>query len=129
MRHISALAIVLLNGLLLQGATPAPVVNTTAIKYSTNRITITGISLSPTGAAPTVNFNSSNLSMVSFSNTIVVANIPVQQPGTYRLRLTSSNNNFYEFDVTYGAVGPQGPMGPQGPIGPTGAAGAQGPAG
>ena len=57
------------------------------------------------------------------------------QAGSYRLKITNSQGNFYEFDVTYGAVGPQGPIGftgpqgPQGPQGATGATGAAGPAG
>jgi Collagen triple helix repeat (20 copies) len=73
-------------------------------------------------------FNNINVApLVSSSNSQIVAQLPsATVPGTYRLRITNSQGNSYEFDVTYGAVGPQGPIGPQGL---TGAAGAQGPPG
>ena len=58
-----------------------------------------------------------------------MANLPTTQAGDYRLRVTNSQGNLYEFAVTYGAVGPQGPIGPQGPTGATGPAGPQGPRG
>src|SRR5262249_15048401 len=74
--------------------------------------------------------NNTNLTILSFSDSQVVAALPAgTQPGSYRLRITTSQGNFYEFDVTYGAVGPQGPMGLIGPTGATGPAGSQGPTG
>jgi hypothetical protein len=137
MRHFTFTAAVLLF-VSSFAAAATPVVNSSVINYSAapNQITIAGSGFSPQGKTPTVLFNNVNLTVVSFSDTQIVANLPTgTQAASYRLRVTNSQGNFYEFDVTYGAVGPQGPMGPQGatgpagPQGPTGATGATGPVG
>src|SRR5215467_12982902 len=109
-----------------------PVVNNSFINYGVNpnQITINGSGFSPQGKAPAVNFNNVNLTVLSFSDTQLIAALPGgTQAASYRLRITNSQGNFYEFDVTYGAVGPQGPMGLIGPTGARGPAGPQGPAG
>jgi hypothetical protein len=129
--HRFAVALLLLTPMFAVAApSVTPLVNSSTINYSLspNQITIIGTSFSPTGVAPTVLFNNINVApLVSSSNSQIVAQLPsATVPGTYRLRITNSQGNSYEFDVTYGAVGPQGPIGPQGL---TGAAGAQGPPG
>lgn len=127
MRHLAYFGVVVLSSLFAAAATP--VVNNSVINYGVtpNQITINGSGFQPQSAAPTVLFNNSTLTVVSFTNMQVVANLPSgTSAGSYRLRITNSQGNFYEFDVTYGAVGPQGPVGPQGAIGATGPAGPQG---
>jgi hypothetical protein len=112
------------------------------INYSStpNQIIINGGGFSNTGLAPTVIWNNQNLvPLVSFTPTVIVANLPNGIPaGTYLLIVTNSDGLSAQFNITFGAVGPQGPIGPQGatgataaqgPVGPTGATGPQGPAG
>ncbi len=75
---------------------------------------------------PTVVVNGVTLTLVSSTNTTVVANMPSSPalpPGSYILTVTASEGNPAAFTVTNGAVGPQGPMGA---TGATGAAGANG---
>ncbi|MGA3194981.1 MAG: IPT/TIG domain-containing protein, partial [Terriglobales bacterium] len=121
---------VLLLTSLLAAAAPQPVVNSDIINYgvSPNEITINGSAFSTSGTAPTVLFNNINVApLVSFTNKQIVARLPAGTPaGSYRLRITNSQGNFYEFDVTCGATGPQGPQGAIGPAGPQGPQGAQG---
>jgi len=131
MRHVvSTAAILLFTSVFAAAATP--VVNNSAINYtlSPNQITINGSGFSPQGKAPAVLFNNVTLTVLSFTDTQIVANLPSgTQAASYRVRTTNSQGNFYEFDVTYGAVGPQGPIGPQGLMGAIGPAGPQGPIG
>jgi len=132
---ITIATVIIFLGISAWGAASLPVVKNTFINYGVNpsQITINGSAFSTTGIAPTILFNNVGLAQfgpVSFSNTQTVASSPPStQPGSYRLRITNSQGNVYEFDVTYGAVGPQGPTGTQGPIGPAGATGAAGAAG
>lgn len=135
MRHLACIAAVLLLTSLFAAAA-TPVVNNSTIDYTAQQITISGSGFSPKGIAPAVLFNNVAITPVSFSDSQIVAPVPSGTvPGSYRLRITNSQGNFYEFDLTYGAVGPQGPIGPQGatgstgPIGPQGPTGATGPAG
>ncbi len=113
-------------------AAQAPVIVNTAINYSAspNRITISGSNFKPATAAPIVIFNTLQLTLVSSTNTTVVANLPTTlAPGSYLMAITNSQRSTFPFVVTYGAVGPQGPIGPQGlqgPAGPTGPTGQQG---
>src|SRR5713226_9308187 len=122
---IYSVAVLFLSALFVFAAPPAmPLVNNTSINYATNQISISGSDFSPTGKASTVLFNAVTLSLVSYTNTAIVANLPAGTgAGTYRLRITNSAGTFYEFDVSFGANGPQGPVGPQGPIGVTGGTG------
>jgi Collagen triple helix repeat (20 copies)/IPT/TIG domain len=121
-------AFVLLTSLFAAASTP--VVDKTSIDYTQKIISITGSGFSPKGIAPTVLFNNSPLTVTSFSDTQISGQVPTgTSAGSYRLRITNSQGNVYEFDVTYGAVGPQGPIGPQGATGPAGPQGLQGPTG
>ncbi len=132
--------------LLLLAAVPVaaqqqPTVVNTTINYlsAPKSITITGSSFSPTGGTPTVVFNAATLTLVSFTNTAIVANLPTGLgAGNYTMGVTNSKGQSVSYIVTYGAVGPQGlkgdtgatgAQGPQGPIGPMGPAGPAGPQG
>jgi hypothetical protein len=133
MRYFVLPAVLLLTSLFAAGASSLPVVDDTTINYGVNpsQITINGSGFISKGSAPTVLFNNVSLApLVSFTNLQIVANLPTGTgAGTYRLRITNSHGDYYEFDVTYGAVGPQGPIGPQGATGATGATGPAGPTG
>ncbi len=127
-RFVSTAAVLLLASIFAAASTP--LVNNSIINYGANQITIAGTGFSPQGKAPTALFNNVSLSIVSFSDTQIVANLSNgTQAASYRLRVTNSQGNSYEFDVTYGAVGPQGPIGLQGPAGATGLQGPPGPTG
>jgi hypothetical protein len=108
-------------------------INSVSINSSSTQITILGQGFDPSGKAPTVTFNASKLTLISFSSTSIVATLPTgTNPASYQLTVKNSFGNSAAFDATVGAVGPQGPSGPAGlpgPQGPAGAPGAQGPIG
>ncbi|HTB97587.1 MAG TPA: IPT/TIG domain-containing protein [Terracidiphilus sp.] len=111
-------------------AATAVVVNSGAINYSTNQVTLTGTGFQPAKAKPTLSFNGAALTTTTVSNTQIVATLPTGlTPGTFSLIVTNSQGNSADFDMTYGATGVQGPAGPAGPQGPAGATGATGPQG
>jgi hypothetical protein len=135
---------ILLQALLLSSAvvgsaataTVSPVVNGVTVNYSLNEITVSGTGFLPASTAPTVLFNSTKLSLISDTNTKIVAHLPTGvSAGTFNLTVTNSQAAKFVFALTYGSDGPQGPMGPagvkgsEGPAGPTGPTGPQGPKG
>jgi hypothetical protein len=128
MRRIASVLLLVFCPLLAVAATP--VVNSGAINYSTNQITLTGTGFEPAKTKPTVSFNGIALTVSTFSNTQIVANLPAGlTPGTFDLTVTNSQGLSVDFNVTYGATGPQGPAGPAGAAGAKGATGPAGPAG
>lgn len=138
MRKTTSAALVLLASLFASAATAAttPVVNSVSISYNLNEVTVNGSGFLPKKTAPTVLFNNTKLTLVSDTNTKIVAHLPGGvTAGTFNLTVTNSEKNKFTFDVTYGAAGPQGPAGPtgangaQGPQGPSGPAGPTGPQG
>ena len=130
MRRMSVIALLLFAPLLAVSASAAPVVQSGVINYVTNQITLTGTNFVPGKAKPAVLFNGTALTVTSFSNTQIIATLPSGiAPGTFNLTLTNSAGNSVEFDMSYGAIGPQGPAGAAGPAGTQGPAGLTGPAG
>jgi hypothetical protein len=132
MRKAACSALVLLVPLFASAATTpnVPVVNSVTVDYSSNVVTVNGSGFLPATTAPTVSFNTTNLMLVSDTDTQIVAYLPGGiAAGTFNLAVTNSVNNTFTFDVTYGAVGPQGPAGPTGAQGAQGAQGASGPSG
>lgn len=131
MRRFASMLLVVFCPLLALAASPA--VNSGAINYSNNQITLTGTGFEPARTKPIVTFNGVALTVSTFSNTQIVASLPVGlTPGTFDLTVTNSTGGTVDFNMTYGATGAQGPMGPvgaQGPAGPAGTAGATGPRG
>ena len=98
------------------------------INYVTNQITLTGTNFVPGKVKPAILFNGAALTVTSFSNTQIIATLPSGiAPGTFNLTLTNSAGNSVEFDMSYGAIGPQGPAGAAGPAGAQGPAGLTGP--
>jgi hypothetical protein len=66
-----------------------PLIFGTVVNNSTNQITITGRSFSPSGTAPTVALDNTTLVLVSFTNESVLANLLTGlQAGSYRLILS-----------------------------------------
>ena len=108
----------------------SPTIVNTTINSTTKRITINGASLTPATGAPVVQLDSTTLTLVSFSSTKIVADLPAGlTAGSFLLTVSNGSATQGVFDVTNGAVGPHGatgPAGPQGPAGPMGAAGATG---
>jgi len=131
MRRIMLAAVLFFTPLFAVAA--VPVVNSGTINYQTNQITLTGTGFEPAKTKPTVAFNGVALTVTTFSNTQVVATLPAgMTAGTFNLVLTNSQGSAVDFNMNYGATGPQGPAGPagpagaQGPAGPAGATGATG---
>ncbi len=103
-------------------------IDSASINYTANTITVTGQGFCANSKLPTVIFNLTQLKLVTTvcSNTSVVANLPAQAQGSYKLTVTNGSAGSTTFEVTYGAVGPQGPIGLTGASGATGAAGPTG---
>src|SRR5215469_15505231 len=119
---------------------PTPAINSVTIGYTTtpNQVNIVGINFSSTGLAPTISTttttsgSTTQLTIVSFSGSSVIAELPSLSAGSYTVSIKNSCGNSVSFNYAYGAIGPQGPLGPQGPQGLQGIpgpAGALGPAG
>src|SRR5260370_13858682 len=110
-------------------AVPTVAINSASINYTTHTITAVGSGFC-TGALPAVIFNTPRLPVTSAcSASVVVASLPVQAAGSYRLLIANSSGASATFYVTYGAVGPQGPQGLTGATGAKGGTGAKGPTG
>jgi|HubBroStandDraft_1064217.scaffolds.fasta_scaffold279573_1 hypothetical protein len=125
-------ALVLLTPLFVSAATTTtiPVVNGVTISYNSNEVTVNGSGFLPAKSAPTVLFNNTKLTLVSDTNTKIVAHLPASvTAGTFNLTVTNSESNKFTFDVTYGAIGPEGQAGPAGATGAQGSPGPSGPAG
>ncbi len=127
--RLVTLMVVLLLAAALPLAAQTPTFTNATINYSVspNLLTITGNFFSKSGGAPTVVVNGQTLTLVSWTNTTIVAKLPLNlNPGTYELTVTNSQLNSAVLDLAYGAIGPQGPMGLQGVMGPQGTQGPQG---
>ncbi|HXM42663.1 MAG TPA: IPT/TIG domain-containing protein [Bryobacteraceae bacterium] len=88
-----------------------PTIVSAVVNSATKQITITGASLTATGA-PVVKLDSATLTLVSSSSTQIVANLPAGlAAGTYRMTVNNGSGTLGVFDVSNGVVGPQGPAG------------------
>jgi len=89
-RHLT-LSLLVLSVLTLSAATAAAqlvTINNVSINYTNNQLTINGSGFEPAKKAPTVNFNGANLTLVSFTNNVVVAQLRTTAAGTYQLFVT-----------------------------------------
>ncbi|PWT97560.1 MAG: hypothetical protein C5B51_31140 [Terriglobia bacterium] len=126
-----ALSVLLAFAPVLPGQTaaelaPAPNIDNTVIITSVvpNQIVITGKNFGT--SAPSVTMNGLFLTVLSYSDTVVLAQLPASvtgNPGTYQMTLINSSGRKGSLDVAVGALGPAGPSGPQGPTGTTGPSG------
>jgi hypothetical protein len=104
-----------------------PLIQGASVNLAKRYIALAGSNFSPSGVAPTVVVGGSSRTVSSFTNTLMVVEVPsTLAEGTYLVTVTNSVPHAGSAYVAVGAVGPQGPAGP---AGPTGAAGATGPAG
>ena len=108
-----------------------PVIDSASVNYTTNTITIVGRGFCARDRSPVIFFGETRLELGSTADlcTSLVASLPAQAPGSYRLWVVADRTRSAEFVVTYGVGGPQGPMGLTGAPGATGATGPQGPQG
>jgi len=82
-----------------------------------------------TGDMPTVTIGAQSLSVIGYDTNSIEASLPDGMPdGDHRLTVSTSlaPGHADNYDLTFGAVGPQGPEGPEGPAGPEGPQGNQG---
>lgn len=131
MRKIMLAALSLLTpGFVLGAAIPFLTVNSAAVNYGANQVTITGTSFDPAKKSPTVVMAGGSLAIISYTNTQIVATLPTNTAaGTYGIVVSNSIGELFPFVITFGATGPQGPIGPAGSAGAPGAVGPAGPAG
>src|ERR1019366_4398240 len=115
------------------GAQAPPLIYSAIIDTSKtpNLLDLTGTNFAPFGGFPSVTFDGTLLTLQSYGNTAIVANMPSKtySSGTYDVLLTSGSLTSSPFGVAVGAAGPPGPAGPTGPAGSSGPQGPQGPAG
>lgn len=107
----------------------APSIVSASSDAGLTQLTINGSGFSPNGTTPIVSLGAVTLTIVSFSDTQIVASLPTNESsGSYSLAVTetASGSKTTTFGVTIGAVGPAGPTGPIGPQGPQGPAGFNG---
>ena len=133
LRRLMLLTVVLAGA--APGAQSPPLIFSVVIDTSKtpNQLDIIGTGFSPEGGLPTVDFNNTLLTLLSYSNLAITANMPSSPSpypsGTYDLLVTAGSLMSSPFGVTIGAVGPQGPAGPTGPAGSAGPKGPTGPTG
>ncbi|WPD24024.1 MAG: hypothetical protein SD837_05550 [Candidatus Electrothrix scaldis] len=120
----------------------APIeIDTVTVDELAGELYITGVNLTQPKFTPAITLGAQSLFICSscYSDTDITASLPPGLlPGDYALRLFTSRNNYFEYQLTVGAVGLQGEkgekgdtgaIGPQGLQGETGATGPQGPKG
>jgi hypothetical protein len=124
-----SLAVLALSSAALADNPSTPQILGVQADTTNNLLLIQGVVL-PSGSAPVVTLGGTQLTVTSFSDIDITANLPSGlAPGSYLLLVGDGGPHFAQFAVTVGAVGPQGPAGPQGVAGATGPVGPQGPAG
>ena len=131
MRRILPLSLLAFAPFLGFGASiPIFTVSNTTINYGTNQVTINGSSFEPVKKVPSVIMNGAPLTIVSYTNSKIVASLPKNTAaGNYGIVVSNASGELFPFVITYGDVGPQGPQGPAGASGPAGQTGSAGPAG
>ena len=130
MRRILIAMLALLPAAAFGGIIPVLTVSESTVSYGTNQVTITGSSSEPVKKTPTVLMAGGALTIVSYTNTQIVATLPKAiAAGTYGIVVTNGIGELFPFVITYGATGPQGPAGAPGPAGQPGSAGPAGPTG
>jgi len=80
----------------------APVIQSATVNYETNQVSISGSNFSPSGAPPKVEFEKSNLILVSFSNESAAVLLPPGwASGSYLLAVTNSDRKtaVYRMDL------------------------------
>jgi len=130
--HAPGLSLLLLagSGALFAQSNTAPVIDAVHVTESPAQITIIGTKFG--AAMPIVALDEIPLSVVTHSDSMIVAFLPSSPltPGTYLLSVQhAQNHQTGTLVATIGAMGPQGPKGDAGAPGPQGIAGPPGPTG
>jgi hypothetical protein len=114
----------------LAAAFPILTISKATIDYGKNQVTFNGSGFEPSTKSPTVLFAGVPLTVISFTNTQLVAALPTNtSAGNFTILIVNSLGEFMPYELTYGSTGPQGPIGAQGIPGQPGAAGPVGPQG
>ena len=109
---------------------PIITISRATINYSNNQVTFNGSGFEPSKRSPSVLFAGSPLTVISYTDTQIVAALPANTvAGNFTVLIVNSLGEFLPYELTYGSAGPQGPIGPQGPQGQAGAVGPAGPTG
>ena len=103
-----------------------PIVTQVAENTAGTQITVTGEGFG--AALPKVALGTTNLAIVSATDTNIIATLPIGNPaGSYLLTVQNTSSHLYGlFTAVLGQIGSQGPSGAPGPPGPSGPAGAPG---
>src|SRR5579859_4616201 len=123
MRKLILTALLLLTPRFLAFAAGISIINISraTINYNNNQVTFSGSGFEPLKKSPTVLFAGSPLSVISYSDTQIVAALPVVTvPGNFTVLIVNSLGEFLPYELTYGSTGPQGPIGLEGPQGQQG---------
>lgn len=135
MRKLILTAVLLLIPRFLAIAASIPIltISRATIDYSSNQVTFNGSGFEPSKKSPTVLFAGSQLTVISYTDTQIIAALPVNTvAGNFTTLIVNSLGEFLPYELIYGSTGPQGligPPGPQGQAGAVGPAGLTGPAG
>jgi hypothetical protein len=125
----SAVLLLILSAPLVSQA-QTPVIEDATVNLAQSYISLAGSNFSPTSVAPTVTVGGTSRTVYSFTNTVLVVEVPsTLAAATYLVTVTNSVPHSGSAYVAMGAVGPQGPIGPTGPQGVAGATGPAGPQG
>src|ERR1700693_1100709 len=74
-------------------ATSTPAIESAVVNAATNQITITGMSLAPASGAPTVKLDNTQLALVTYSSTAILAKLPAGLgTGTFDLTVSTGSN-------------------------------------
>lgn len=127
---IAALLLLVPRFFAFAAALPFITVTRATINYTNNQVTLNGSGFEPSKKSPTVLFAGSALTVVSSTDSQIVATLPANTvAGNFTVLIVNTFGVFLPYELTYGSAGPQGPIGPQGPQGEPGVAGPAGPQG
>ena len=89
------------------GTDDAPAIVSASVDYAANWVTITGSNFSPAGVAPTVTFENSTLTLVSFTNQSLAVILPAGwAPGSYLLAVTNNDHQTGVYQMKLGETPP-----------------------
>ncbi|HEY2468267.1 MAG TPA: IPT/TIG domain-containing protein [Terracidiphilus sp.] len=132
MRKLIMMAVLLLAPRFFAFAAAIPIltINRATINYSNYQVTFNGSGFEPSKKSPIVLFAGSPLTVISYTETQVVAALPANTiAGNFTILIVNGLGEFLPDELTYGSTGPQGPVGPAGSQGAPGAVGPAGPTG
>src|SRR5579864_4233708 len=107
------IAMLVIPALCAQASTP--VIDSATLNSTQTQISVAGQNFLTGLSAPVVTLDGTVLALVTFSNSLIVANMPINlQYGNYSLSVTNGSSETGYLTVAVGLVGPPGPRGPAG---------------